>query len=111
MSKFSETKKSKYWKASHLNGKPKTLTVSKVEIEDVGGNGNEDDVKPVMYFNGEKMGLVLNATNGDMMVDHFGDEMDEWKNKRIEMRPEKTRFQNKRVDCIRIYPEMEDVSA
>lgn len=91
---------SKYLKVADLNGKPVTATIKNVEIEDVG-----DDEKPVVYFRegGGKKGLVLNRVNAETITEVCGtDEMDDWPGHRIVLYPDKTSFQGKRVDCIRV---------
>jgi len=90
-----------YLKADTFKGKRVTVTCDHVALEKVG----EGD-KPVLYFQGKDMGLVLNKTNANMIAEIAGDdEMDNWKGVKVVLYAAKTDFQGKRVDCIRVdYP-------
>jgi hypothetical protein len=92
---------SKYIKAADLSGKAHTLVVSRVQIEDVGGQGNEED-KPVLYFVGRTKGCVLNRTNAMAIAARYGEDTDEWTNQEVIVYPDTTMFQGKMVDCIRM---------
>ena len=88
---------SNYLKCSDLNGREITATISEVKMEDVG-----DDHKPVVYFRGAQKGLVLNKTNGYSIGDIYGDDTDNWIGRKITLFPDKTSYQGKRVDCVRV---------
>jgi hypothetical protein len=90
-----------YLKADTFMGKRVALTCDHVEIEKVG-----EDTKPVLYFAGKEMGLVLNKTNANMIAEIAGDdEMDNWKGVRIALYGTKTDYQGKRVNAMRVdYP-------
>jgi len=90
-----------YLKAATFVGKRVNVTCDHVAMEKVG-----DDDKPVLYFTGKEMGLVLNKTNANMIAEIAGDdEMDNWKGVKVVLYAAKTDFQGKRVDCIRVdYP-------
>ena len=92
---------SKYIKAGDLAGKAHTLVIAKVQIEDVGGQGNEED-KPVLYFAGRTKGCVLNRTNAMAIANRYGDDTDTWTDKEVIVFPDQTMFQGKMVDCIRM---------
>jgi hypothetical protein len=95
--KFSDTFKRKFLKAAGLGGKPRRLTIAKVGYEQVG-----DEEKLVVGFKEIKQGLVLNETNTNTLMDKWGDETAKCLGKVIILRPDKTDFSGKRVDCIRI---------
>lgn len=110
--KASELFPSKYMKAGDLNGRYITATISKIEVVDVGGEGKEADVKPVMTFANRKKQLIMNKTNTMHLAEEFGDELDGWLGKSIEIYPDKTQMQGKIVDCLRVrlpQTEAEDV--
>jgi hypothetical protein len=89
-----------YLKAADLQGKRATVVISKVEMEDIGG-----DQKPVLHFEGKDRGLVLNKTNAHSISMIAGtDETDDWEGTTVVLFPSKTEFQGKRVDCIRVDP-------
>ena len=90
-----------YLKADTFVGKRVAVVCDHVDMENVG-----DETKPVLYFAGKEMGLVLNKTNANMIAEIAGDdEMDNWKGVRIALYGTKTDFQGKRVNAIRVdYP-------
>lgn len=67
---------SKYLKAADLQGKDVTLTIEEVSVEDVGGQGDASDSKPVLFFQGKEKGLVLNKTNANTISGMYGPETD-----------------------------------
>ena len=92
---------SKYLKASDLGGRRSLVTIREYTMEAVGSE-NEDD-KPVLYFEGKNKGLVLNKTNAISISDILSQpEMDAWCGRKIVLYPTKTDYQGKRVPCIRI---------
>ncbi len=99
--KFSEMYPSKFLKAADLNGNPVKVIIERVELQDVVGQGKEQDYKPVLFFQGRQKGHVLNKTNGRTIVDAYGD-TEAWPGKELELYPDRTSFQGKMVDCIRI---------
>ena len=88
---------SDYLKEADLMGSPKILTMISVSVEKVG-----DDTKPIVRFQEETRGLVLNKTNANMISDVYGRETDNWSAKQIELYPHTTEFQGRMVPCIRV---------
>lgn len=88
---------SNFLKATDLNGRRVTVTISHVLPEKVG-----DDVKPCVYFQGAEKGLVLNKTNANEIAVMHGFETDHWVGKKIVVYPTTTDFQGRRVACIRV---------
>ena len=88
---------SSYLKAADLQGKDVKLTIDAVAWESI-----NDEQKPVLYFMGKKLGLVLNKTNASAISDQLGFETDNWHNKIITIFPTQTDFQGKTVACIRV---------
>jgi hypothetical protein len=86
-----------YLKASDLNGIPRQVKIDRLGREEM-RDGTE---KHVLYFHNERRGLCLNKTNFCAIEDLYGDS-DEWPGKQIVLRPDRTDFEGKRVDCIRI---------
>ena len=62
-----------YLKAAHLPGKAVKATVEKIEFQTVHPKPGLKEIKPVMYFQGKKKALILNATNQKFLRDNFGD--------------------------------------
>jgi hypothetical protein len=94
--------KSSVLKAADLNGQRIAVTIDHVSIEEV-GQGDDKEEKPVLHFVGKEKGLVLNKTNANTITEILGtDETNDWHGQRIVLHPDKTDFNGKRVDCIRI---------
>ena len=96
--RMSEAYPSKYIKATDLKGKPLELIMSGVEMEDLG----QDDLKPVLYFEGRKKGLVLNKTNSNCLVKTYGDLCDDWVDKPVVIYPTEVDFRGESVAAIRV---------
>ena len=97
--KRSELFPSRFLRCADLQGRPQTVTITEVNLEDVGDDGKQ---KPVIYFRGKVKGLVCNATNFDVIADAVGDETDDWVNLPIEIYPTKVNFKGQLTDAIRV---------
>ncbi len=85
----------KYLRADDLAGREPIVTIKKIE--------NENDLKPVLYFEGKDKGLVMNKTNWNAIVDITGQEdSDDWVGAKVKLVMRKVDFQGKRVPAIRI---------
>jgi len=73
------------------------LTIMSVTEEDM---GNKD--KLVVSFVESAKRLPLNKTNAVQLSEDLGDETDDWRGAKVTLGVEKTMFQGKRVDCIRV---------
>ncbi len=73
---------SKYIKAADLQNKEIPLTISHVEMENV-GTVEAPDSKPVVYFKGTEKGLVLNKTNNTTIIGIHGSDSNMWCDKQI----------------------------
>ena len=100
--RISEAFPSKYLKAQDLNGRTVKAVITGVEVQDVAGQGNENDHKPVVSFKDKSKGLVLNKTNSSILAEKLGDETSGWTGKEIELLCSQTQFQGRLVDCIRV---------
>ncbi len=78
---------STFLKAADLNGRTKTLTIDKVVAEDVGGNNDPKDTKPVLHFLGDEKPIVLNKTNAGTISAVLGKNPTAWHGKKIEAFP------------------------
>ena len=88
---------SQFLKASDLQGKPQTLKMAQVRMEEV---GKED--KPILYFVGKEKGMVLNKTNATTIAALYGPESDDWTGQVIELFPAMVDFQGKQTEAIRV---------
>lgn len=93
---------SKYLKTGDVSGKGETYTIEKLEVEKFKDKEGDEATKPVLYFKGEKKGLVLNKTNAARLSEKFGDESDGWAGKKIVLRLESVEAFGKMQDSIRI---------
>jgi len=97
--RISEAFPSQYLKAADLQKRTIRVVIDRVTTEDIGS-----DNKPVLYFQGEEKGLVLNKTNSNNIAYLFGDETDDWTGRDIELFPTIVDFQGRPVEAIRVRP-------
>jgi hypothetical protein len=90
---------SKYLRASDLQGREITVTISHLTMEEFDG-----DPKPVAYFVGKEKGVALNKTNSTNIASAYGPETDDWQGKSVILYPAWVDFQGKSVEAIRIRP-------
>lgn len=88
---------SNWLKAADLQGRSVRVTIKEVVSEDIG-----DGHKPVVYFQKGNKGLVLNKTNAMAIAEIYGNDTDAWTGAIVEVFPDKTQFQGRRVDCLRV---------
>ena len=88
---------SQYLKAGDLQGRTVKVIIDRYTVEDVG-----DDRKPVIYFVGKEKGLVLNKTNASEIAFTYGDDMDDWGGKEIELFSMMVSFQGKNMPGLRV---------
>lgn len=93
----------KYLKQDHIGDKHVAVTIRDVVIEEL-ENDKGKEKKPVLYFHGKEMGLVLNQTVAATITDLLGtDETEQWKNQKIVLYVDpNVMFGNKRVGGIRV---------
>lgn len=75
---------SNYLKASDIKNEP-IVTISKIERQKMKNNDGEEEVKPVIFFQEYEKGVVLNRTNANTISAMYGDELDDWIGKRIQL--------------------------
>jgi hypothetical protein len=97
--KISETFRSKFLKASDLQGRTVEAEIDLVTEEEV---GEAREKKLIVYFRGKHRGIVLNQTNAVALQSSFGDETDSWAGKSVQIFVEPVMFQGKRVDGLRL---------
>ena len=88
---------SDYLRAADLQGKPVKLTMSHVEMKDIGGYH-----KPALFFKGTDKGMILNKTNSNNIASAYGDDTDDWTGKEIVLFEAMVDFQGKTVAAIRV---------
>ena len=91
----------KFLKSADAKTKPIFATIAYLEMELV-GQGPDQKKKPVLYLEDQKP-MVLNATNWESLEQTFGDSND-WPGHKIKIKCERTPFQGKTTDGLRIDP-------
>lgn len=101
--KLGEMFPSKYIAKDDLKGRKVKLVIDRVVMEDV-GQGENKEIKPVLYFSGKEKGLVLNVTNGNTITSIVGtDETDDWPGTEVELYFDPTvQFKGKTTGGLRI---------
>jgi hypothetical protein len=71
---------SQWFSASDFDAVGTEMTIGNVMMQQVGA-----EFKPVVYFNGQEKGMVLNPTNNKLMcsMPHLGGESKEWTGKKV----------------------------
>jgi len=100
MPKRSDLFPSRFLRAADLQGRSQTAVIEDVALEDVGGDDGKQ--KPVIRFRGKAKGLVLNATNYDLIADRYRDDTRDWTGQPIEVYPTKVPFKGQLTDAIRV---------
>lgn len=90
---------SEFLRAADLQGKQVRATIDRVELREVGNDGEH---KPVLYFVGKDKGVVLNKTNATTIGDAYGDDTDDWSGQPIVLFEAMVAFQGKTVKAIRM---------
>ena len=86
----------KYLKAADLDGDTK-VTITKIVPEKI-----DDQVKPVVSFQGMDLKLALNKTNAAVISEMYGPETDNWIGKNLVLYLAKVDYAGKRVDAVRV---------
>jgi arabinogalactan endo-1,4-beta-galactosidase len=92
---------SKYLKASDIPEEGQTVVIVRVDQEEV---GKDKEVRPVLYFEGEEKGIILNKTNATNISKLYGYETEDWAGKKVVLGTAWVDFQGQSVEAIRIYP-------
>lgn len=95
--KITDAFPSNYLKAADLNGRTVKVTIADCELEHL-----DDEQKPVLRFQGKQKGMVLNRTNAAVLAAALGDETGAWVGREVELYPDRTMFQGRMVDCLRL---------
>lgn len=88
----------RFIKAGELRGKPATLTIDSVNVEELESDSGKK-VKGVIGFRETTKSLALNKTNGICLRAMFGRKLSDWEGKRVTLFPSTWNGE----DCIRIW--------
>ena len=91
---------SDYLKSGDLEG-DLTLTIRAVETKSI-GQGEQAELKPIVYFEEQEKGFVLNKTNALTISGMYGPETDNWTGKPITLFPTQVDFQGKSTLALRV---------
>ena len=87
-----------YIKAGDLAGRKVPVKIASAELAEF-----DDGKKLVLSFVGKDKKFAVNLTNSNTITEILGsDETDEWIGHMIVLRPDRTMFGAKMVDCIRV---------
>lgn len=95
--KITDAFPSNYLKAADLNGRAVKVTIADCQLEHL-----DDEQKPVIRFQGKQKGMVLNRTNAGVIAAALGEETGGWVGREVELYPDRTMFQGRMVDCLRV---------
>jgi hypothetical protein len=77
----------RFLKASVFKGRDVTLTIRDVRIEELPSETGGTKVKGIIAFEGKKLELVLNRTNGEALKAMWGRDTGDWIGKRVTLYP------------------------
>jgi hypothetical protein len=89
--------KSNYLKGQDLDEEFTTMTIERLEVKEF-DNGD----KPVLYFEGEERGLVLNRTNANAIIKDYGADTDQWIGRRLVLFTMPVEFNGTTTNAIRV---------
>lgn len=102
MAKLSTVFPSAYLKADEIPEEGMVLTISEVEIKEL-GQGADKQVKPVITFEEVEKQLVCNKTNCNTLVKLTGsDDTDDWAGHKVRLIAMEVQFGGDLVNSIRI---------
>lgn len=90
----------KYMKADDYDDHP-IVTIRRVIKEEV---GTEREIRPILFYEGEEKGIVLNKTNTNTIRRLYGDETDDWIGMTVQIGTEMVSFNGETKPAIRIWP-------
>jgi hypothetical protein len=94
---------SKYISADDLKGRHIPVTISKLKREMLKRRNGEQEVKPILYFEETKKGLVVNVTNLKLIWSILGSKnSDDWTGKRVTLYSTPVQFGDQMMEGVRI---------
>jgi hypothetical protein len=104
--------KGKWYKWQDMLAKVAHFTIVNATIENFAPPDKEPDYKPTLWLRNaagvdEEKGFGMNVGIRTIMEEEMGDNSDQWIGRTIELRVEKTPYEGKIVNCLRLYvPEL-----
>lgn len=99
--RISEAFPSNYLKAADLQGRQIPVKIKDVIFETI-GQGQQQETRPIVYFEGKEKGLVLNKTNANTVAAVYGDDTDDWVGGDIILFEAMVDYQGRSVPAIRL---------
>ena len=100
---YSEMFPGRFIKADLLKGHKVTLTIKKIEGDDLVGENNKSKLEWLVSFEERSLEWVANKTNSYCMMRMWGNDPHAWVGKRVTLYPTTTKFGRETLDCIRIF--------
>jgi hypothetical protein len=98
---------SEYLFAADLQGRDVVVTIEKITVANLIGEGGRKTKKPAAHFAGKSKPLALNATNCRVIANLLGsNDTQHWIGKAITIYPTTTKVGGETVECIRVRPEL-----
>ena len=98
--KVSDMFPSKYLRAADIPaGREVQVIISRLEQVAIEG---EAELKPVLFFEKARKGLVLNKTNALAIAEKYGDDAEFWNGKPVIVFASTVLFQGKNTPCLRV---------
>ena len=91
---------SRYYRGEHLTTEGVLLTVKVVKVEPIAAGPDQEQL-PVVYFNEDPRGWVLNKTGVRQLAAAWGRETDEWSGREVTLYQSRTTFGGDEVACVR----------
>ena len=98
---FNDYFDSTYMSVSDLDGRDLNITIDRIAKEKV---GKQQEVRPVLYADGMRKGMIINRTNFKSIAKILGQDDSKWKGGRVTLFPTETEFQGEPVEAIRVRP-------
>jgi hypothetical protein len=86
-------------------GEDLIVTIDKVNVQEVAGEGGRTEQLPVCHFIEDFKPLVLNATNSRQITSlHGSPYIEDWHGKKIQLFQSTTKMKGEEVECVRVRP-------
>lgn len=93
---------SKYLKSGDIPEDADLILTIKEVVQETVGQGEEAESKPIVYFQEQEKGLVLNKTNATAIAGIYGPETNGWTGKRIALFATEVDFAGKQTLALRV---------
>jgi len=102
--KWTEAYHRNYWNAQDVPPGGIHMTIATITLEDVNGDAKPQSMKPVLYLHGEERGIVVNKTNGEILRQSFGDNVEDCIGGEVKISQGRVMFQGRLVPSITLIP-------